>query len=116
MGKSTVRNIILDTCEILWNVLSPKYVCQPTHSGYLRIAQEFGETWNMPHCSAALDGKHIDIQCPPKSGSTFFNYKKNFSIVLLAACDANYTFTHCSVGAYGSSSDGVKIMNIILCK
>ena len=64
---------------------------------WLDIAIKFHNKWNFPHCLGAIDGKHI-IQAPPRSGSTFFNYKKSFSIVLLAVCNDNYEFTLPDIG------------------
>lgn len=46
------------------------------------------------------------LNTPPNSGSQYFNYKNQFSIVLLGICDADYKFIYFNVGAYGSESDG----------
>ena len=40
------------------------------------------------------------------TGSTFFNYKHSFSVVLMALVDADYKFLYCDVGCNGRISDG----------
>ncbi|CAH1974690.1 unnamed protein product [Acanthoscelides obtectus] len=57
------------------------------------IGRQFEKHWNFPHCIGAMDGKHIVIQASNNTGSDFFNYKGDFSIVLLALVHANYKFT-----------------------
>ena len=54
----------------------------------------------------ALDGKHIVLQSPMKSGSLYYNYKNTFSIVLMALVDANYKFLYVDIGTNGITSDG----------
>jgi DDE superfamily endonuclease len=69
------------------------------------ISQEFWTKWNYPNCVGALDGKHIVVQKPANSGSTFFTYKKTFAIQLLALVDANYNFIYVDVGCQGRIGD-----------
>lgn len=69
------------------------------------IAKNFMEKWQFPHCLGALDGKHIYIQPPAHSGSMWHNYKGRFSVLMMAAVDANYKFIYISVGTQGRVSD-----------
>ena len=79
--------------------------CPVTEIEWLLVSDMFQDKWNVPHACGALDGKHIAIRCPPKSGSEYFNYKKFYSIVLMALVDADYKFLWVDVGGTGRMSD-----------
>ena len=65
----------------------------------LQVAME------LPKLCGAIDGKHIANRSPPNPGSLYYNYKNNFSIVLMVAVDAGYRFIVVDVGNYDSNSD-----------
>ena len=106
VGKATVSKIIAETCNAIWLCLKEDYLKPPrTREQWKRIATEFEQLWGFPHCLGAGDGKHVVIDCPKKGGSTYFNYKGTFSILLLAYCDARYQFTLVDIGQFGSQND-----------
>lgn len=99
---SRIVKQVLKLCgENLPDVLMPT----PKKEHLIAKAKEFEEKWNFPNCIAAVDGKHVRIFCPGKSGSQFFNYKDFFSVVLLAFVDANYKFFMVDIGSYGKEGD-----------
>lgn len=102
---STVAVIIREICNAIWEVLQPLEMPEPDKKMWLTKAEEFYEITNFPNCVGALDGKHIRVKCPPNTGSQYFNYKKYFSVVLLAAADAKYFFIFIDVGAFGREGD-----------
>ncbi|CAI6359343.1 unnamed protein product [Macrosiphum euphorbiae] len=92
--------------DILWQVLEKKVLLTPSVLNWKKTSREFEDKWNLPHCVAAIDGKHIVHQAFSNYGSTHFNYKGTHSTVLLAMCDANYNFLLVDIRAPGRCSDG----------
>lgn len=116
MGKSTVKEIVTETMDVIWEVLQPTEMPIPSRKKFRKIARRFFEVWGFPHCLGAIDGKHVAIRKPKWSGSKYFNYKKFFSIVLQAVVDADYRFIFIDVGGYGRISDGGILKASKLCR
>uniref|UniRef100_A0A1A8RYV5 DDE Tnp4 domain-containing protein n=1 Tax=Nothobranchius rachovii TaxID=451742 RepID=A0A1A8RYV5_9TELE len=106
IGSTTLSRIVMETCAAITLVLREDYLKTPsTETEWKVIAKDFEDKWHFPHCIGAIDGKHIFIQPPANSGSTFYNYKSRFSIILMAVVDANYRFVYASAGTQGRASD-----------
>ena len=108
MSKTSVSRIVKETTEVIWTELfKAGYLkVQSSEDEWRKIAEEFEEKWNFPNCVGAIDGKHVVMQAPARSGSFFFNYKKTQSIVLMAVVNANYEFTMIDIRDSGRQSDG----------
>jgi hypothetical protein len=61
--------------------------------------------WNFPNCIGALDGKLVRVQRPVRAGGSYYNYKKFYSVNMLAVVDAHGRFLYVTVGAQGSAND-----------
>ncbi|GFR66223.1 nuclease harbi1-like protein [Elysia marginata] len=91
-GVTTIREIVSETCKVLWRILQPQVMSKPDEFKWKQIASDFYRRFQFPLCLGAIDGKHIRIKKPNKSGSKYYNYKDYFSILLLAITDANGKF------------------------
>ncbi|CAN8031991.1 unnamed protein product [Ixodes persulcatus] len=106
LGHSTVHSIVYSTCAALYNYLRQRHIVLPKTSFEWRgVARRFEEIWNYPHCLGAIDGKHINMFAPPNTGSEYFNYMGNFSLVLLAVVDADLKAIYVDVGTSGRTHD-----------
>lgn len=115
-GRTTISRTISSVCQAIWKYLRPQYIEEITVEKLQNIALDFDLKANFPHFFGAIDGKHIRLIKPDKSGSLFNNYKNYFSIVLLAVFDSNYKFVLVDVGAYGKESDSTIFRNSTLYK
>ncbi|XP_046666546.1 uncharacterized protein LOC124358292 [Homalodisca vitripennis] len=115
VSKPTISLLVPEVCRAIVEALQ-EYVKMPENEEqWLCESKKFEEKWDFPHAVGAIDGKHVAIQCPPKSGSEYFNYKSFFSFVLFALVDADYNFMFVDVGCQGRISDGGVFKNSLSC-
>ena len=106
VSKKTVSKFVPEVCQAIHDEFVNEVLVLPnTPADWKQIATEFERRWQVPHALGALDGKHIRIRKPPKSGTLYHNYKGYFSVVLLALCDADYKFIWTDIGGIGHQSD-----------
>ena len=106
IAHNTLSQIIPEVAEAIWKILGPQYIVLPTsEEEWIEKSEEFLKLWDYYRGLAALDGKHVEIVAPPRSGTVFYNYKSYFSFVLMALCDAKHNFMFIDVGAAGASND-----------
>ncbi|PAA68310.1 hypothetical protein BOX15_Mlig023191g1 [Macrostomum lignano] len=101
-GRSTVSGVVFETAIAIYDKLASTYLQFPASAEeWKAIAGGFWEKWHFPNCLGAIDGKHFKVHCPRNTGSQYFNYKQQFSSLVLAMCDSNYIFTYIESGSAG---------------
>ena len=116
INKGTLSLIIPKVCKALSFVLCDVISCPNTADEWLEISNCFQWRWQLPNCLGAIDGKHVRILHPPKSGSDYFNYKGYFSLVLMAVVGPNSEFIFADVGCQGRMSNGGVLQNTVFYK
>lgn len=105
VSHSWISVIIKEVAEAIIKRMFELTIPSPTENQLRQNSDQFFSKWNFPNCVGAIDGKHIRIKAPKRSGSLYFNYKEYYSIVLLAVVDADCKFTAVDIGSYGREGD-----------
>ncbi|XP_067937223.1 uncharacterized protein [Watersipora subatra] len=107
ISVASLSQIISETSRAIYHCLKDDFIkTLSSVQEWLNISTDLEQKWNFPNAIGALDGKHVMMNKPWYAGSEYHNYKGQESIILLAMCDANYSFTYVNVGAQGRASDG----------
>ena len=91
ISERAISYIVDSVAKAIVNCIGKDYMKVPSSSQeWLQISESFLSRWNFSNYLGAIDGKHIQIRSPPGTGSEYFNYKKTFSIILLAIAGPDY--------------------------
>ena len=87
LGRSTVGEIVLETCEVIAEQLLPNYVHVPSDDRSHEIVDGFRLRWGFPQTVGAIDGTHIPILKPLDSAADYYNRKGYYSVLMQALVD-----------------------------
>ena len=112
VSEVSISRFVPEVCQVIIESFMEEYMSLPdSKEKWLPVAKEFEEKSQFPNCVRGIDGKHVSLIDPFNSGSSYFNYKIFFSIVLLVLVDTNYKFLYVNVGCQGRMSDGAVFKN-----
>lgn len=75
ISNSWISHIVKNVLEAISERLLQVAIPQPTEAILRDSEAKYRKKWNFPNCVASIDGKHIRVTCPSKTGSLHFNYK-----------------------------------------
>ena len=75
LGRSTVGEIVIETCDAIATHPVPQYVFIPQGDKLREIVEGFETNWVFAQAVGAIDGSHIPIIRPDESASDNYNRK-----------------------------------------
>lgn len=82
-----------------------EFIRWPTADEAPLIANDFQQISGFPGAIGAIDGTHIEIVTPSENQKDYNNRKMRHSIILLAVCLPNRSFSYSYAGFPGSAND-----------
>ena len=105
IGRSTVCEIVNDTCQQMVMNLLPKYVKIPKGDRLKEVVDGFELTKGFPQAVGAIDGTHIPIIRPEQSPADYYNRKGYYSIIMQGLVDFRGIFMDICIGWPGKVHD-----------
>ena len=105
IARSTVCEIVQETCTIIVQTLLHKYVQFPSGNRLDELVDGFLTKWGVPQCVGAIDGCHVPIASPAMNRTDYYNRKGWYSMILQGVVDHLYRFIDINVGWPGSVHD-----------
>lgn len=105
IGRSTVGNVVLETCAAISEHLLPKYVTIPEGAKLRELVDGYEGRWGFPQAVGAIDGTHIPIIRPLHSAADYYNRKGYYSILMQAMVDYRGIFMDIHIGWPGKVHD-----------
>ena len=116
ISRSSVCLIVQEVCQLIVDVLLPKYIKKPEGNQLRDIVQLFERKWGLPQYVGAVDRSHIPIVAPPEYHTDYFNRKGWHSVLLQGVVDHFCRFWDINVGWPGSVHDTRVFVNTDLFK
>ncbi|XGW22552.1 hypothetical protein V3C99_005072, partial [Haemonchus contortus] len=104
-GRSMVQGIVFEVASAIRSVLYREAFPPFTRQHLEEVANKTQVRYDYPRAAGFMDGKHINIKKPARSGALYYNYKGTHSIILLALVDCDYRILAFDVGAPGRMGD-----------
>lgn len=105
IARSTVCEIVQETCSLIVSTLFHKYISFPTGDKLTAVVDAFKSKWGVPQCVGSIDGCHIPISSPAMNRTDYYNRKGWYSMILQGVVDDSYRFIDINVGWPGSVHD-----------
>ena len=82
IARSTVCEIVHETCHCIVDVLMKDYINFPNGDRLDRVVDEFKMKWGAPQCFGAVDGSHVPISAPSHLHTDYYNRKGWYSMLI----------------------------------
>lgn len=113
IGRSTVWDIVQETCNLLVTTPFKKYIHFPSGTKLNDLVNTFKSKWGVPQCIGVIDGCHIPVASPAMSRTDYYNRKGWYSIILQGVVDHSYCFVDINVGWPGQDLSMMLVCSLI---